>query len=68
MDVVAFPMGSAAVEETDLAVRIPAGVQNPAAKVLGHAREGVGIAIGAVLFEAPDLAFEILAESLIGVD
>jgi len=68
VDVVAYPMGFTAVKETDLAVRIPAGVEDPAAEVLSEAGEGVGVAVGAVFLETPDFAFEILAESFVGVD
>src|SRR5262249_45203187 len=55
VDVFADPAALAAIVEADLAVRIPAGMKDPAAHVLSEPRDGVGVSVGAVALDLPDL-------------
>src|SRR5208283_4194431 len=68
MDVFAHPARPFAIEQPHLAVRIPAGMQNPAAQILRQARNGITVVARAVFLDLPDLAFQRLAERFVGVD
>ena len=65
---IAHPLGTAPVIEADFAIRIPAGMQNPAAEVLRHAGHGVGVELRTVLLDLPDFAFQSFAERFVGVE
>ena len=63
----ADPAGFAAVEEANLAVGIPAAMQDPAAQILRQARHGVADVCRAALLDMPDFGFQRLAQAFIGV-
>src|SRR5689334_15451976 len=67
MHIVAHPFRAAAVEKAYLAVRIPAGMQDPPAQVLRKPRNRVGVESRAILFDLPDFAFQRFAESFVGI-
>src|SRR5579872_1240036 len=58
VDEVAHPPGAPPVVETHLAVRIPARMEDPAAEILGHSRNCVGIVLCALFLDLPDFALE----------
>ena len=54
--------------QPDLAVGIPAAVQDPAAQVLRQTGHGVGVVRWAFFFQGPDLSFERFAQRLVGIE
>ena len=68
MHVIAYPAGLAPVVQTDLAVRVPTGMQNPPPQVAGQPRHGVGVVARPAFLEVPDLGFQRFAERLVGVE
>src|SRR5437867_542257 len=68
MHEVSHPFGFLPVIEPDLSIGIPAAVENPAAHILGKARDGIGIEGRTALLEVPDFALEGLAQSFVGVE
>src|SRR5436190_17379190 len=61
LDEIADPFGLPAMIQPDLAIRIPARVENPATDILREPRHRVRVERRAVFFDLPDLAFERFA-------
>src|SRR5215813_10492640 len=64
---VACPFRVPPVVQAHLAVRVPAGVEDPLAQVLRDAGHGIGVVPRSVFLEVPDLTLERLAQGLVGV-
>src|SRR5438046_5506057 len=68
VDEIADPFGLAAVIQADLAIGIPAGVIDPAAKIARQAGHGIGVVARSRFLEVEDLGFKALADRLVRIE